>query len=132
MRTARLRKGWTQAQAARELGVSQGYVASWKEGRASRRKDSGGLLVKKLDLPPTAVLPMEGPPADTDRLAVNLANLRYPGYAHLVRPQRLTRNPAGVLLDALQTDHLDARTVEALPWLVATFPTSIGIGLCHV
>jgi transcriptional regulator with XRE-family HTH domain len=120
--TARLRKGWTQAQAAREFGVSQGYVALLEGGARQPSERLRRLLVKKLDLPPTAVLPVEGPPADADRLAVDLANLRYPGYAHLVRPQRPTRNPAGVLLGALQTDHLDARTVEALPWLVATFP----------
>jgi hypothetical protein len=53
---------------------------------------------------------------------VDLANLGHPG---LRAPRASTaniRNPAGVLFDALQTDHLEARIVEALPWLMATFP----------
>jgi transcriptional regulator with XRE-family HTH domain len=122
LRAARLQKGWTQAQAAHEFGVSQGYVALLEGGA---RQPSAGLrlvMVKKLGLPPTAVPLVQGRPADSDRLAADLADLGYPGYAHLVRSRRVTRNPAAVLLDALHVDRLEARTVEALPWLVATFP----------
>src|SRR5689334_2134873 len=122
LRAARLQKGWTQAQAAHEFGVSQGYVALLEAGA---RQPSEGLrlvMVKKLGLPPTAAPLLEGRPADSDRLAADLADLGYPGFAHLVRSRRVTRNPAAVLLDALHVDRLEARTVEALPWLVARFP----------
>jgi transcriptional regulator with XRE-family HTH domain len=121
-RTARLRKGWTQARAARELGVSQGYVALLESGARQASEELRRLMVKKLDMSPTAILPTAGPPIEADRLAVDLANLGYPGFAHLVRRQRAIRNPAAVLFDALQADNLDARMVEALPWLVARFP----------
>lgn len=32
------------------------------------------------------------------------------------------RNPAEVLLDALQQEELDARVAEALPWVLLTYP----------
>jgi transcriptional regulator with XRE-family HTH domain len=122
LRAARLRKGWTQAQTAQKLGVSQGYVALLEGGARQPSEGLRRLMVKALDLPPTAVAPSTGPPVESNRLATDLANLGYPGFAHLVRRQRAIRNPAGVLFDALQTDHLEARIVEALPWLTATFP----------
>jgi transcriptional regulator with XRE-family HTH domain len=121
LRAARLEKGWTQAQAAREFGVSQGYVALLE---AEDRLPSEALklvMVRKLGLPPTAVTPVEGRSANAERLAADLADLGYPGFAHLARARRVPRNPAAVLLDALQVDQLEARAVEALPWLVATF-----------
>ena len=54
-------------------------------------------------------------------MARELAALGYPGFAHL-RPKRWEgRNPSEVLLDALAHDDLEARVVEALPWLVLTY-----------
>jgi hypothetical protein len=79
------------------------------------------MIVKALDLPATAIAPATGSPADADRLAIDLANLGYPGFAHLVSRRRATRNPAAVLFDALQRDDLEARLVEALPWLLVSF-----------
>jgi transcriptional regulator with XRE-family HTH domain len=122
LRAARLQKGWTQAQAANEFGVSQGYVALLEGGARQPSEGLRLLMVKKLGLPPTAVPLVQGRPADSDRLAADLADLGYPGFAHLVRSRRVPRNPAAVLLDALHVDRLEARTVEALPWLVAKFP----------
>ena len=122
LRAARLQKGWTQDQAAHEFGVSQGYVALLEGGARQPSERLRLVMVKKLGLPPTAVPLVEGRPADSDSLAADLADLGYPRFEHLVRARRVTRNPAAVLLDALQVEHLEARTVEALPWLVATFP----------
>ena len=122
LRAARQQKGWTQAQAAREFGVSQGYVALLEEERASRPMDSRLVMVRKLGLPPTALTPWRVRSMDGDRLASRFGRSGNPGFAHLARSRRATRNPAAVLLNALQVDHLEARTVEALPWLVATFP----------
>jgi hypothetical protein len=49
-----------------------------------------------------------------DQLAADLGALGYPGYGYL-RSQ--PRNPAEVFFDALDRPDLDARLVEALPWL---------------
>lgn len=122
LREARLRKGWTQARAARELEVSQGYVALLEKGERQASDRLRRAMVTKLGLSPTACPTAEGSPIEPERLAVDLANLGYPGFTHLVRRRSAIRNPAGVLLDALQSDHVEARAVEALPWLVATFP----------
>ena len=76
LRAARLQKGWTQAQAAHEFGVSQGYVALLEGGA---RQPSAGLrlvMVKKLGLPPTAVPLVQGRPADSDRLAAGCSPSR--------------------------------------------------------
>ena len=59
--------------------------------------------------------------AEASTLAADLAELGYPGFAHL-RPRRwVPRNPTRVLLDALERDDLEARVVEALPWLVLKY-----------
>ncbi len=56
-----------------------------------------------------------------DGLALDLAALGYPGFAHL-RPRHWTpKNPSEVLLTALAQDDLEARLVEALPWLVLRY-----------
>jgi hypothetical protein len=52
-------------------------------------------------------------------LASDLGALGYPGYAYL---QGQARNPAEVLFDALDRRDLDARLVEALPWLPLQYP----------
>jgi hypothetical protein len=54
-----------------------------------------------------------------DQLAVDLGALGYPGYGYLQGKQR---NPAEVLFDALNRPDLDARLVEALPWLPLEYP----------
>ena len=122
IQTARRQKGWTQVRMARELGVSQGYVALLEGGH---RHPSPALLrrmAKALGLPPTA-LPATAPaaPVGADELATDLANLGYPGFRHLRRPRRATKNPAGVLLSALHVPRLEPRMAEALPWLMMTY-----------
>jgi len=49
-----------------------------------------------------------------------LGELGYSGFAYLKGREAL--NPAEVLLLALDTDNLDSRVVEALPWLPFRFP----------
>jgi hypothetical protein len=49
----------------------------------------------------------------------DLAALGYPGFAHL--RTKVQKNPAGVLLDALNEPDLDARVAEGLPWLTLTY-----------
>lgn len=49
-----------------------------------------------------------------------LARPGYPGFAYRRRP-RQPPNPAALLLGALAVDDLEARLVEALPWLLLRF-----------
>lgn len=123
LRRARRLKGWTQVRTARELGVSQGYVALLEKGLRAPSTTLQRRMARALDLPPTAVSPVEpGAPADAADLATDLANLGYPGYQHLRRPRLGAKNPAAVLLSGLRADRLEPRSAEALPWLVVTFP----------
>jgi hypothetical protein len=57
--------------------------------------------------------------SDDDELAADIGELGYPGYGHL---QGQLRSPAEVLFDALDRPDLDARIVEALPWLPLQYP----------
>jgi hypothetical protein len=54
-----------------------------------------------------------------NQLAADLGALGYPGFRYLSGEPR---DPAEVLLDALDRDNLDARVVEALPWLPVRYP----------
>lgn len=73
-----------------------------------------------------AALPLEvapdglGPVAQDD-LAADLAALGYPGLSYLGARAR-KKNPAEVLLSGLNTADLESRLVEALPWVVWSFP----------
>jgi hypothetical protein len=76
---------------------------------------------KVFNLPPTA-LPLE--PEDSlvwsdEELKSDLGALGYPGFAYLRGKPR--RNPAQLLFHALNQSDLDARVVEALPWLTCTY-----------
>jgi hypothetical protein len=51
--------------------------------------------------------------------STELAALGYPGFAYL--RTKVRRNPAEVLLDALNEPNLDARVAEGLPWLVLAY-----------
>lgn len=125
LQSGRERKGWNQKQAAVRLGVSQPYLSLLERGDrrvpellARRATSVYGLSA--------SALPVETPwdvivPVDEEALALDLAALGYPGLAHL-RRRRRKKNPAEVLLAALGAGDLDARLIEALPWIPATFP----------
>jgi transcriptional regulator with XRE-family HTH domain len=124
LREARQNKNWTQQQTARALDVTQAYLSMLEKGR---RRVSESLIRKALkvfDLPPTALpLPSEasGVPAPSRKrdFSADLAGLGYPGFAYL--RTKVQKNPAGVLLDALNEPDLDARVAESLPWLTLTY-----------
>jgi transcriptional regulator with XRE-family HTH domain len=120
LREARRNKSWTQEQTARALGVTQAYLSMVESGR---RPVSDALVhraLKTLSLPPTA-FPLRSEhvttlaPSGQHAFWADLAGLGYPGFAYLRKEAR--RNPAEVLLDALNESNLDARVAEALPWL---------------
>lgn len=124
LKSARLAKGWSQVQAATRLGVSQAYLAMLESGRRRLTPELARRAMKVYGLPPT-VLPPSGPSSrhrvDDETLANDLAALGYPGFAYLRPRNWKPKNPSEVLLAALAQDDLEARLVEALPWLVAKY-----------
>ena len=122
LKEARLRKGWTQQDVAAELGVTQAYLSMAEHGR---RVLPSALVRKAVDLlhaSPTALPVREHSVAarsDNDKLRSQLAALGYPGFAHV--SGRVRRNPAEVLLNALNSSELDTRVAEGLPWLAFTY-----------
>jgi transcriptional regulator with XRE-family HTH domain len=122
LKTARTASDWTQAEAAHRLGVTQAYLSMVERGSRPVSDDLLSAALRVFPLPATA-RPIQ------DRQAVNageeffkraLGELGYPGFAYLESQQLL--NPAKLLLLALDSEDLDARVTEALPWLPFHFP----------
>ena len=126
LKEARLRRGWTQQQAAGKLGVTQAYLSMLEHGHRVLPSDLTRKAVEVLQAPPTA-LPLRvavlgaqlGSEKGSEKLRAELAGLGYPGFAHLRGRRR--NNPAEVLLRALNELDLDSRVVEGLPWLVLRY-----------
>jgi transcriptional regulator with XRE-family HTH domain len=119
LRQARLKAGLSQVEAAGKLGVSQTLLSMMEKGRRSATHDVAVHAVKFLAVSPTE-LPLSGQSDHGDKqLAAELGALEYPAYAHLSGE---LRNPAEILFDALDRADLDARVVEALPWLPLQYP----------
>jgi transcriptional regulator with XRE-family HTH domain len=113
--------GRTQQQVADSLGVSQAYWALLESGKRELTARLAGRVTVLLDLPPTG-LPVGRhalSPARSPSLVGQLGALGYPGFAYARR--RRKRNPAAVLVSALLANNLEARVVEALPWLVLQY-----------
>jgi len=114
LRRARTDKGMTQVAAAARLGVSQTLLSLMEKGERSVTPAVARKAVKLLNAPPEQ-LPVSQETSHSDyQLAADFGALGYPGYSYL---QSRPRNPAEVLFDALNRPDLDARLVEALPWL---------------
>lgn len=124
LKLARQRRGWSQEEAARRLGLSQPYLSMLERGKRSLTRPMARKMVRTYRLPPTVLFPGEvsGRPntPDNQALAEELAKLGYPGFAYL-QTRRRTKNPAEVLLAALSKDDLEARVSEALPWLLLRY-----------
>ena len=126
LRQARRARGWTQAQAAQKMGVSQPYWSLLERGERPLPETLARRLVSDGKFPAT-VLPLparleDATPADNNALAEDLAKLGYPAFAYLRRGKRPRRNPALVLLSALTREDLDPRVTEGLPWLLLHHP----------
>lgn len=125
LKEARLKKQWTQEQAALALDVTQAYLSMLETGSRKLSQSFVRKAVKTLSLPPTALplrseeAAMPGSFQNVD-FSAELGALGYPGFSYLRARRR--RNPAQVLLEALDTSNLDARVAEGLPWLVFTYP----------
>ena len=122
LREARERKGWTQQEAARRLGVSQTYLSLLENGRRALSQRLAAKVPRNFEVPATE-LPVESRHSahqDPQQLANALAALGYPGFRHFKRGRRV--NPAQLLSTALQTPDLEPRLAEALPWVVWHYP----------
>lgn len=121
LKRARKQRGWTQAETAQRLGVSQPYLALLENGRRALGSALTRKAMKVLRLRPT-LLPLRQQltrGVDPQSLAQQLAGLGYPGFAYLRAAPK--RNPAEVLLTALAQDNLESRLTEALPWLLLNY-----------
>jgi transcriptional regulator with XRE-family HTH domain len=122
LKLARRKRAWNQKDAAHRLGLSQSYLSMLEKGERPVTASLARKMARLYSLPPTALPLTQFVPLATDsqRLAEQLAALGYPGFAYL-RPRGVKKNPAEVLLTALAQTDLEARLVEALPWLLLRY-----------
>jgi transcriptional regulator with XRE-family HTH domain len=122
LKAERVRRGWSQQDVARCLGVSQPYVGMLEQGKRPVTAALARKLTSVCRFSPALLPPRAGGPRPTSaqRLEEELASLGYPGYAYL-RQRAPKRNPGEVLLAALAQNDLEPRLVEALPWLLLEY-----------
>jgi len=110
----------TQQAVAERLGVSQAYVALLEKGKRRIPDILARKAVTRLRMNPLA-LPFKEYTRNLSAqyLAQQFASLGYPGFGSLRAAWK--RNPVQVLLDALGQDNLEARLIEALPWLLTNY-----------
>lgn len=123
LKQVRKERDWNQIEAAKHLGLTQGYLSLLEKGERRLTKAITEKAVRVFKLPAMNLPVREDlaqlPSADNKKLAAALSAIGYPGFSH-IKPDGL-KNPAEILVAALASDKLDARIVEALPWLVLTF-----------
>lgn len=122
----RKEKKKTQVQTAKALGVSQTYLSLLESGErrvtdALKKKAARFFALSPTELP-SRVASGEVPYVSDADLAADLADLGYVGFGHLRRKRPRRKNPADVLLSALNAPQREARAVEALPWLLLAYP----------
>jgi transcriptional regulator with XRE-family HTH domain len=121
LKEARQRAGWTQQQAASALGVTQAYLSMVERGHRPVTDSVATRAMETFDLSPT-VLPLEPENSlslSDDDFKAELGTLGYPGFSYLRAKHK--RNPAELLSYALNQSDLDARVVEALPWMACEY-----------
>jgi transcriptional regulator with XRE-family HTH domain len=119
LETVRKRQGVSQVKAAQLLGLSQPMLSHMETGKRNVSLDVAQRAAKLFGAEATA-LPLDSESRHSDdALASELGALGYPGYVHL---SGSLRNPAELLLDALDHADLDVRTTEGLPWVVLKYP----------
>jgi transcriptional regulator with XRE-family HTH domain len=114
----RKRNGLTQVAASSLLGVSQPYLSLLEKGARpltaalrDRMKNDGGQGEKR---------------TSDDLFRAQLSGLGYPGFAHVEKSRRKPR-PDSLLMAVLVQPDVDARVVEALPWLVMAFKDQLDV-----
>jgi len=124
LRLARNKRGLTETEAARRLGVSQSYVAMLEGGQRRVTPQLARKFKSVYELSPTSLPTPElfqpRPDVNKEQFAKTVSALGYPGFAYMkARVQK--RNPAEVLVEGLKQNSLESRLVEALPWLVMNY-----------
>jgi transcriptional regulator with XRE-family HTH domain len=119
LRQARTNLRMSQVDAAARLGVSQTLLSLMEKGERSVTPPVAEKAVALLRATPEQLPVSAGTRHSDDQLAADLGALGYPGYGYL---QGQPRNPTELLFDALDRPNLDARVVEALPWLPLQYP----------
>ena len=124
LRTARLAGGWTQAEAALRLGVSQPYYSQLESGFRPVPGAFAETAVRTFQLSPVTLpvpeLDRSLAALDPGEITGQLAGFGYPGFMHMKKPSKVL-NPAVVVAGALVHADLDTRLVEALPWVLSAF-----------
>ena len=112
----------TQQEAASKLGLTQAYLSMLERGRRPVTAELSAQAMKVFNLPPTTLpLDVDRPSTlDENAFKAELGALGYQGFSYLRGKSHY--NPARLLFLALDQDDLDRRVVEALPWLVYTYP----------
>ena len=119
LETVRKRRGVSQVQAAKFLGLSQSMLSHMETGKRNVSLEVAQRAVELFGADATALHLDAERRQSEEVLASELGALGYPGYAHL---SGSLRNPAEFLLDALDRSDLDVRTTEGLPWVVLKYP----------
>jgi transcriptional regulator with XRE-family HTH domain len=118
---ARKACGWKQRQLAEELGVSQPYVSLLERNRRNVPTHMARRLSRVLKLSPnTLPMGLTKMPLASQQAASALGRFGYPGFAYLRRGSTL--NPAEMLVRTLEAKNVEARLVEALPWVLLKYP----------
>jgi transcriptional regulator with XRE-family HTH domain len=120
LKLARLQHGWTEKQAAVNLGISPSYLAMLESGqrRVTSRLAKTLTNVYGLNRPSDVFDPRSK--FDRQELATMVADLDYPGFVSLKRGVAGI-NPAEVLLHLLSQDELEVGLAEALPWILVKY-----------
>jgi transcriptional regulator with XRE-family HTH domain len=116
---ARRKNGWTQAQAAGRLGVSQPYLSMLEAERRPVPPRLFNRLRHIYALGPLSVPFLKDADTNPSLLAADLGGLGCPTFLHL-RPRRWL-NPAQVLLLALLPYRIPRTVADALPWVVVEY-----------
>jgi transcriptional regulator with XRE-family HTH domain len=120
LRVVRKSLGWNQKQAALHLSVSQALVSMVENRRRSFTAALQYRLAAHYQVNPVH-LPLREQVTMTDSdYTKELANLGYPGFAHLKKhnDEKPSWNPAQLVVMALSANTLGRRVAEGFPWLV--------------
>jgi transcriptional regulator with XRE-family HTH domain len=122
LKDARLRSSWTQHDAAQRLGVTQAYLSMVERGTRPVSNELASKAMEVFEVPATE-LPLavyQHRSRDESFFKQALGALGYPGFAYL--RGEVKSNPTELLMEALDTENLDSRVTEALPWLPVAYP----------
>ena len=120
LRNARRDHEWTQAELAHRLGVTQAYVCLLERNRRAVPRRLAKKLASVLKLSPTTLPVGSRDALNTAEATAALGAVGYPGFTYLRK--RAVLNPAELLLRVLRHRDVDARVVDALPWVLVTYP----------